>query len=268
MAPRNIKKCSTNSDCVCINCLLKEKMPKNNKIKADTQNTYCIDLSVLIKDIKLNIGDFEADEFWLSILSLKTHFDDYYKEIVKIIDNEEFYRRTDILSSSMLIDWDGSYNFKKIFVEYLKLRNLHPNVEIYMDGQIYFYVDFRYEDKDSKLKWINQPVIFCTIGINYGKTSSSNLNKKFETEIPFNGPNNYIWKELFDLIRLVSKNHNRNLKKIGEENIPKFKNQLKTFLENVEYIVSTRIIDSYEDSLKILNERLIPSVDFMFGINR
>ena len=24
MAPRNIKKCSTNSDCVCINCLLKE----------------------------------------------------------------------------------------------------------------------------------------------------------------------------------------------------------------------------------------------------
>lgn len=257
----NSTNCSTKQNCVCINCLLKEKIPKECTIE-DLDKTYCIKISNLINDIKFYFGEFSADEFWLSILSLRTYFEDFYKEIKEIISSEEYYRKREMLSSSMLIDWEGSSIFKKIFVNYLKYRNLHPNIDIYLDGQIYFYVDFRYRKNDYKMNWIDQPEVFCTIGLNYGKTSSSNLNKKFETEIPFQGSNNTIYLELFDLIRLVARNHSRNLRKTTKDTRPIFEKELKKFIKNIDAIIYS---DSQE-SLKVVNEKLIPNINFMFDI--
>lgn len=261
MIKSNHKKCSTQTDCLCLNCL-KVKIPENCKIDSSLQNTYCIDVSTLLEDIKMNIGDSEADEFWLSLLSLRTYFDKFHKDIKKIIDKEQYYRRIEILSSSMLIEWDGCEIFKRIFIKYLKLRNLHPNIDIYLNGQIYFYVDFRCRKIGSKINWIDQEDIFCTIGLNYGKTSSSNLNKKFETKVPFNGIIRCIRQDFFDIIRLVSKHHYKNLEKIGEDMIPRYRNVLKTFLKNIDNMIYAKP----GESLKILKNEIIPSLNFMFGL--
>ena len=122
----NQRNCSIkyNQSCRCINCLLKEKLPKTASIEKQVQDTYCIKVADILKDIKNYFGDFEADEFWLTLLSLRTYFRDYYFELRGILNNEEYYRKKSMLSSSMLIDWDGSYIFKRIFIKYLKFRNL------------------------------------------------------------------------------------------------------------------------------------------------
>lgn len=138
----------------------------------------------IFNEIDKVLGRKKRDEFWLTILSLRTYIDSI-KEMIKtnLLNYKRIYNKLEN-STSVIITWEGFEFFRKIFIEYArKAKHLNTNLPYEKEGIVYFFCHTNTQSNNIK-DWFKSDKFYSSVGVLYGTSSSSRYNPKLEICVP------------------------------------------------------------------------------------